>query len=142
MNNIKNKRKRWFFANKLHRQTLLLVFLAAFVPTIVVAFCLYYLIFNITASEFGIPEIIAYNIIPAAQKVSTILLIAAPITIFIILFFAYKITHKIFGPFDRIIRELDEHIAGKRKGHIILRKGDKFQPLAERINKLLDKAES
>lgn len=141
MNKGKNRRRQ-FFANKMHRNLLLLIFLASLLPAIIVAIGLYYLIFSITASEFGIPEIIAYNIIPAAKKVTKILLAIAPISILLILIFAYKITHKIIGPFDRIVRELDESMEGKREGPIILRKNDKFLPLVERINKLLDKIKS
>ena len=133
-----NKRKKGF-ANKLHREIFLLVFLAAFLPAGIVAISLYYLIFGVTAEQFGIPEIIAYNIIPASRKVTAILLLATPVSIFTILILAYKISHKIIGPFDRIIKELNERIEGKRKGHIQIRKTDKFRPLVDRINKLLDK---
>lgn len=139
MNAQKNKRRR-FFANRLHRQVFLLIFFAALLPALVACLCLFFLIFNITATEIGIPEVIAYNILPAAQKVTIILAIAAPLTIILILIAARRISHRIVGPFDRIVRELDEHLAGKRKGHIILRRGDKFLPLIERINKTLDKA--
>lgn len=139
MDKTGNKRKR-FFANQLHRQVFVLIFLAAFLPALLITICLYFLIFNITSLEIGIPEFIAYNIIPAAQRVTVILLITAPLTIILILIAAYKISHRIVGPFDRIIRELDEHLAGARKGHVILRKFDKFWPLVERINKLLDRA--
>ncbi|MDP1853184.1 MAG: hypothetical protein Q8L26_03115 [Candidatus Omnitrophota bacterium] len=142
MKKNENRRKRRIFANQLHKEVLLLVFLAAIIPVIIVSLCLYYLIFNITASEIGIPEFIAYNIIPAAQKVTLILLVSAPTIIFLILIFAYKVSHKIVGPFDRIIRELDEIIEGKKKNHIALRKSDKFCPLVEKINKLLDKAKT
>ncbi|NQV04474.1 MAG: hypothetical protein HQ532_03150 [Candidatus Omnitrophica bacterium] len=134
---MKNKRKRTF-ANKLHREIFWIVFLAAFLPASVVAICLYYLIFGITAEQFMIPEVIAYNIIPASRKVTTILAVAAPATILIILLIAHKLTHRIVGPFDRIVRELDECVKGKRKSHITVRKGDKFQPLTDKINKLLD----
>jgi hypothetical protein len=115
--------------------------LAALLPVLIATICLYYLIFGITAMEMGIPEGIIYNIIPAAQKVTLILIIAAPVTILTILFFANKLSHAIVGPFDRIVRELDEHLKGQRKGHIVLRKGDKFVPLVDKINLLLDKTE-
>lgn len=138
MTKIKNRRK-YFFANKMHRDVFLIVFLASTLPAIIVTILLYYLIFGITAEQFAIPEAIAYNIIPAARKVTTILLIVAPISILIVLIIAYKIAHKMVGPYDRIVRELDEHLKGKREGHIILRAGDKFIPLVDRINKLLDR---
>ena len=136
--NKKNRRKR-FFANKIHLEIFLLVFLAAVLPAAIVAIALYYLIFGVMANQFAIPEIIAYNILPAAEKVVIILLVATPISILILLFLTYKITHKIIGPFDRIIRELDECVNDKRQGPIVIREGDKFQILVEKINDLLNK---
>lgn len=138
MNNSKNARKK-VFANKLHREIFLIVFAAAVIPTIVITAGLYCLIFEVVALQLGIPEAIAYNILPAAQKVLAILSIAVPIVIIIILLFAHKVAHTIVGPFDRIIRELDESLEGKKDGHIVIRKSDKFCPLVERINKLLDR---
>jgi len=92
------------------------------------------------AMQLGFPEVIAYHIIPAAKKVTIILFLSAPLAILMILLIAYKITHKVIGPFDRIIYELDERIGGRKKGYISLRKNDRFQPLIDRINKLLDKS--
>jgi hypothetical protein len=134
--NKQNRRKK-FFANKLHLEIFLIVFLSSVLPATIVAIVLYYLIFGITADQLAIPEIIAYNVLPAARRVITILLFAAPASILILLFIAYKITHKIVGPFDRIVRELGQNIKGERHGPIILRKSDKFQILVEKINKLI-----
>lgn len=134
---MKNKRCRTF-ANRLHREIFLLVLIATLVPCFIITIALYYLIFNIIASQLAIPEAIAYNIIPAARKVSLILSLAAPISVFIILVLAYRITHRIIGPFDRIVRELDECAKGKKLDHIVIRKGDKFKPLVDGINKLID----
>lgn len=134
----RDRRKR-FFANKMHGEIFTIVFWAASFPAFIVTIALYYLIFHITADQLGLPEAIAYNIIPAAQRVTIILLIATPITIMIIMFLAHRITHKIVGPFDRIVRELDEHLNGTRQGPITIRKSDKFLPLVDRINLLLEK---
>lgn len=136
---IKDRRRK-FFANPTHRQTFMLVLAAALIPATIVTICLYYLIFGITSAEVGFPEAIAYNIIPAAKRVTAILLLTAPLVIAIILIFAYKITHRIVGPFDRIVYELDAHIKDRRKGgHIRIRKSDKFHELVEKINHLLDR---
>lgn len=138
MSGPKNRRKK-IFANKLHKQISWLLFWTALIPTVIVTFYLYYLIFGIMATQFVIPEIIAYHLIPAAKKITIILLATAPIAIAIILFFAYKITHTLLGPFDRILEELDELSEGKKKGPIVVRKTDKFWPLAEKINRLISK---
>ena len=135
---LKNRRKK-LFANRLHQQTLLLIFLAILLPVIITVFCLYYLIFNITAMQFMIPEIIIQNIIPAAKKVTIILLISLPVVISIILFISYKITHAMVGPFDRITKELGQRVEKMSNEPIVIRKGDKFKPLINNINKLLAK---
>lgn len=135
----KNNKRKAAFANKIHKEIFLLVFAAALLPAIVVTVLLFYLIFNITAEQIVIPEAIAYNLIPAAKKVILILLFATPFSIFLILLFAYQLSHRIIGPFGRIIRELDECVEGKKRDHIVIRKNDKFLPLVDRINKLLDK---
>ena len=136
-----SNRKR-FFANPLHREIFFIVLGAALIPMTITAVGLFYLIFNITAEELGIPEAIAYNIIPAAQKVTSILIFVTPPVILAILFMAHKISHQIVGPFDRIIRELDLRLDQKRRESaepIRLRPGDKFQPLVDKINELFKK---
>lgn len=133
----KNRRKK-LFANKLHRNIFLIVSLASLLPVIIVSICLYFLIFNVTAQEVGIPEAVAYIIIPAAKKVTIILLTAAPLTILAILILAYNMAHRIVGPFDRVAKELDQVIEGKLKGHLTVRRTDKIWPLVQRINRLLD----
>ncbi|MCP4652576.1 MAG: hypothetical protein GY858_04240 [Candidatus Omnitrophica bacterium] len=135
---MKNKRSR-FFANKMHREIFLLVFWSALIPATIIAIVLYCLIFNVTADQLGIPEAIAYNLIPAAQKIAAILMFSTPLSILLIMVAAHRIAHKIIGPFDRIIADIDSRLKGKSQGHIVLRKGDKFLPLVIRINELLDK---
>ena len=137
--NEKNNRRRRFFANKMHREMFILVFCAAFLPALITAVSLFYLIFYITAEQLAFPEAIVYNLIPVSQKVITILFIATPLSILAIIILAHNLTHRMIGPFDRIIRELNESINGRRQGPIILRKNDKFQPLVEKINILLEK---
>jgi len=137
--NKENRRKRMVFANKMQKEIFLLIFLAALLPAAIAVIFLYYLIFSITAGQLAIPEAIAYNIIPAAKKVITILFFIIPFCISVILIFSYRITHKIIGPFDRIVRELGECIKGKKQTHIRIRNSDKFWPLVDKINELLDK---
>lgn len=131
--------RRQFFANQMHREIFWVIFLAVFAPTVITTVSLFYLIFNITAEQIGFPEAIAYNILPAAQRVTIILLVTIPLAAVGILVLAHKLTHNIVGPFDRIVRELGECLEGKRQGHITIRQSDKFLPLVDRINQLLDK---
>ena len=135
------KQRKMLFANQVQKDVLLLVAIASLVPTMLVTVLLYYLIFGITANEAGMPETIAYTIVPAAQKVLNVLVVATPLVIAVILFIAFKVTHRILGPFDRIVREVGKRAAGTAHGRIALRKDDKFWPLVENINKLIEKAE-
>ena len=67
------------------------------------------------------------------------MLLSGTIFVLIMLVISYKITHKAVGPFERIIRELEERIKGTAEGEMKVRKGDKFEPLVKRINLLLEK---
>lgn len=136
--NKQNKRQRTF-ANKFHREIFLLIAVASLIPAVIATILLYYLIFSITADQMVVPEAIAYNLLPAAKKVLFILAFAVPLSILVILLIAHNITHKIVGPFDRIVRELGERIENRKKGHIHIRVKDKFKPLVDKINQLLDK---
>ncbi len=130
------------FANAMHKEIFFLVFGAAIIPTIIVSVSLYYFIFYVTAEQIGIPETIAYHIVPAASKVTQMLFLVIPTVIIFILVLAYRISHSIVGPYDRIIREMNENLNGQRRGPIFLRKNDRFGPLVCAINNILQKMEN
>jgi len=132
-----NKRKARFIGTALQNKTLLIVFVAALVPAAIIALCLYYLIFNMLAWQIGIPEAIAYNLVPVARRVNLIILIALPITLFVIWFVALELSHRIAGPLYRLEKELNERIDGKKSGPIQLREKDELKELADKINKLI-----
>jgi hypothetical protein len=134
---VKNNRRKKLFANNLHRDTFMMVLLSSILPLFLVTVAFYYLIFQVTAEEVAIPEVITYNLIPAARKVIVILLLTTPAMVMILMVIAHRLTHSLLGPFDRIVRELDDRLKNNKKDPIILRKKDKFIPLVERINKLL-----
>ena len=137
---IKNKRKNKLIgSSSIQKKTLILVFIATTLPVAVVGACLYYLIFNMLASQLGIPEIIAYNLLPVARKINLIILIALPFTLSIIWLMALELSHRIAGPIYRLEKELDDRIAGKGSGLIKLRKNDEFKLLVEKINTLISK---
>ena len=121
----------------LQNKTLILVFVAAVVPVTIIAICLYYLIFNMLAWQLGIPEAIAYNLVPVARKVNLIILIALPIALFVIWFMALELSHRIAGPLYRLEKELNDRIEGNKSGPIQLREKDELRALADKINKLI-----
>jgi hypothetical protein len=112
---------------------------AAIVPCGVVAVCLYYLIFNLFASEVVIPEFIAYTLIPVSDRVNVILLFSLPVVLGVILIMAVALTHKIAGPLYRLEKELDARIQGRKHGPVRLRKGDEraIISLVDKINKFI-----
>jgi nitrogen fixation/metabolism regulation signal transduction histidine kinase len=134
-----NKRRIKLIGSPIQRKTLILVFIAAVMPAAIVAICLYYLIFNMLAYQLGIPEIIAYNLIPVAKRISIIMIMAMPVTLFFIWLAALELSHTIAGPIQRLEKELDDRIDGKKHTHIQLREKDELKPLVDRINKLLSR---
>ena len=101
---MKGNQRKYFFANRLHKELFWLVFFATIVPSTVVGVGLFYLIFNVTAEQIGFPEAIASNLFPAAHRVIGILSVVTPLVILIIIFFAYQLTHRAVGFFDRLDR--------------------------------------
>lgn len=132
-------RRRFFICNRFQKKILLLVFFSVVIPVAITTACLYYLIFNVLANELVFPEVIAYNLIPAAKKVMLIVLICVPFSLLISFWWAYHVSHKFAGPLCRLYRELDERVEGKTKAHIRLRKGDYLWELVDKINALVDK---
>lgn len=140
MNHRDNRRRR-FFANAFHRQLFFLVYLGAVVPMLLAVIGVYYVIFHILADEMVFPEAIISNVFPAAQKALAFFAVAVPVAALVILIIAYKVTHQIVGPFDRLVNELDLCARGPTSRRLSLRKGDKFWPLVNRINLVLDQWE-
>lgn len=106
---------------------------------IIAVVCLYYLIFNIVASEIGFPEAIGYALIPAAKRTAGIAIVGFLVSVVFIWMWAWEVSHRLVGPLDRLCRELDERIAGKKKGYIFFRRGDYLAVLVGRINALLER---
>ena len=135
-----NMRKAKFINTPIQNKTLILVFAAAVAPVAIVSVCLYYLIFNMLAWQLGIPEIIAYNLVPVAGKVNMIMLISLPITLFVIWFAALELSHRIAGPVYRLEKELNDRLDGKKTGPIKLREKDELKTLADKINQLIERS--
>ena len=59
--------------------------------------------------------------------------------LFIVLW-AYYVSNKIVGPFERVLREVDDILAGKGKKKIGIRSKDgMFEELVKRINALVER---
>jgi methyl-accepting chemotaxis protein len=135
-------RTKYLTGSHIQMTYLRLLMISIIVPLIFVVGCLYYLMFKLMASQIGIPEYIAYHLTPVLQKINIILLIGSPILLGILLVLGIVVSHRFAGPLERLEAEL-EKIAdkGDYKHRIHLRKSDDVKPLADAINKLLDKLE-
>ncbi len=132
-----NKRKKKYLGTSFQKKLLFLVFASAMVPAVIVALCMYYMIFNMLAWQMVIPETIINNLMPVLKKVNLILAIAAPIVLIVIWLVALELSHRIAGPLYRMEKDLDERLAGRAKGPIKLRPKDEFKILVEKINRLI-----
>ncbi len=69
-----------------------------------------------------------------------LLLILLPLILMGGIFWAYYITSKVIGPFERLIRELDEILETGKKKHLQTRQGDRLaKEMLKRINALIDR---
>jgi signal transduction histidine kinase len=120
-----------------------LLLVSIIVPTIFVGGCLYYLMFNIMAEQLGIPESIAYHLLPVVDKINMILLIAVPPATLVIIWWGVVLSHRFAGPMERLERELKAiYESGDYSKRIHLRKSDDVHQIAVAINRILEKAET
>lgn len=68
--------------------------------------------------------------------------VATMASIFALFYWAYRITNKVLGPYERILRELDKVVDGRSRRALTVRDGDEmFAQLIERINVLMKQRE-
>jgi len=136
------RRKRYFVKKKLQTKYIVFVLLAMILPTLVCGGALYYLIWQTVADEIAIPEAISTSLIPALNRVNTILVIAIPLVFLIMLILSILISHKIAGPLFRLEKELKEIAKGDYSRKIKLRPNDELKEIADGINEILDHLQS
>ena len=125
--------------NKLERRYLRLIALSIILPTLIVGGCLYYIIFNLMAEQLGIPEVIAYHLIPVVEKVNLVLIVSLPIIFTILFSIGLVLSRRLAGPIERLEEELKEITQKGEPKRISLRKNDTLKPLVDDINALLDR---
>lgn len=112
------------------------------VPLVFVGGCLYYLIFTVMAEQIGIPEYIAYNMFPVIKKINFILLVGLPPIFLALIIWGIILSHRFAGPLERLESDLKKILeTSDHKKRIKLRKNDDVKPIADEINKILDKLE-
>ena len=135
-------RTKYFTGSHIQVRYLSLLLVSMVVPLVLVGCCLYYLIFTLTAEQIGIPEYIASTLLPVVSKINAMLLIGLPPLFLLLIAWGVVLSHRFAGPLERLEKEVkgvskDNHY----KHRIVLRKHDDIKPIADAINKLLEKLE-
>ena len=135
--------RRFFIVrNTLERHYLRLIAVSIILPTLVIGGCLYYLIFNLMAEQLGIPEVVAYHLLPVVRKVNFVLAVSLPVLFLVMFYIGLVLSRRLVGPIERLEDELEDIISGDLSKRLKLRKGDVLKPLIESINALLAKITS
>ncbi|MBU3958812.1 MAG: HAMP domain-containing protein [Candidatus Omnitrophica bacterium] len=135
------RRRKYFIKPGLQVRYLRVILIAVILPVCLFSVCLYYLIFYMMAEQLGIPESIAYNIVPVVTKINLILLFGLPIISIGILFWGVLISHRIAGPLYRLEKELDKIAKGDFSLRLKIRSKDELGSIVKGVNKILDKIE-
>ena len=133
-------RRFYLTRNRLERRYLRLIALSLILPILITGGCLYYVIFNLMAAQLGIPEVVAYHLLPVIKKVNLVLAISLPVLFLILFSIGLILTRRLVGPVERLEKELDEIIIKDPSKRLKLRRDDTLKPLVDDINTLLDKA--
>ncbi len=123
----------------LQSKYLVIVMLSMLLPTLVLASCLYFLVFSLLAEQFVLPEAIHSMLIPVFYRINLILVIALPVIFLVVFFFGLSISHRFAGPIERIERDLDAILSGRDKGLLRVRANDDLAGVIGRINRLIEK---
>lgn len=108
---------------------------ASLITITILALCVSYLYYDVTNSIINPSQEI-----PDTKLTILTILLVLPLIFLLVIVWAYTITNKLVGAFDRILKELDEVIAGKQKRHLSVRKGDELaEEVVRRINLLIDR---
>jgi len=127
------KRNPFFHVNKFQKNLIYPVVVPCFLGCMILLFFLDYLYFDSNAVIFD-DEFVALKIIVVVCVVTIALIFL------FISFCIYFVSNRLVGPYDRIIRELDDIIAGRNKSPLKTRKKDKLFPeLLKRINILVER---
>lgn len=139
---LKFFRTNYLTGSHIQLKYLTLLMVSMLIPLVFVCACLYYLIFTLMAEQIGIPEYVASTLFPVINKINLILLIGIPPLFLLLILWGIVLSHRFAGPLERLEKELHKITdKGHYKHKIILRKGDDVKPIADAINRLLDKIE-
>ncbi len=144
MNNSSNSSKtriKCITKHPLQHKYLGLIIISMLLPLVIVGGCLYYLMFQVMADQLAMPETIAENLMPVFHKINFILVVSVPAIVVIIFIFATVLTHRLFGPLERLENDICRIAEGDYSVRINLRKDDDLKPVADVVNTIIEKLE-
>jgi methyl-accepting chemotaxis protein len=137
---VRSPRKKFITGEPVQTKYLMLLLFSMIVPVIIVGSCLYFLIFNLMAEQIAIPEYVASNLYPVINKINLMLLVGFPLVVVLLFAWGVILSHRFAGPLERIKKEIENVIkSGDYTKRLHLRKRDEIKPIADSINRLLDK---
>jgi len=134
---IKIKRKRYLVNKPVQFRYMGLVI----APLVILLAALYYIMYYSVFNELLIPEAIVATLLPAMKKVNIVIVIAAPILLFLIIKAALVYSNRTIGPIPRIEKELDKAIAGDYSVRLKTRDKDDLNGFIGKVNMLLERVE-
>ncbi|MGB2705295.1 MAG: HAMP domain-containing protein [Candidatus Omnitrophota bacterium] len=134
-------RIRFITKNPLQTKYLVLILISILVPLFIVGGCLYYLIFQIMAEQLAIPEAIAYNLFPVVERINFLLIVGVPPIVILLFIWGAVLSHRLIGPLERLENDLRKISDGDYSMRLKIRKDDDLRPIADAINKIIDKLE-
>ena len=128
----KFKRTTLFHVNRFQRNLFYPIIVAFLLGCIVSWLSMVYVLIG---NYFAHPNLYRFQaIIPGLLSLVTMLMI-------LIVFWTLRVSGRYFGAYERILKELDDVIAGRGKGPLKTRHGDvMFEELLKRINTLIERA--
>ena len=126
----KFKRKLFCITNRFQRLFFYPVIISFFIGCAISWLSLvYFYVINIPVSSLGFERF---------KQAIPLFLVIFCFLMFCVLLWTCYLSTKVFGPYRRIIRELDEILQKTRKGPLVVRKGDEmFGEILKRINILI-----
>ena len=134
-------RIRFITKNPLQTKYLLLILISILLPLFIVGGCLYYLIFQIMAEQLAIPEAIAYNLFPVVERINFLLILGVPPIVILLFIWGAVLSHRLIGPLERLENDLKKISDGDYSMRLRIRKDDDLRPIADVINRIIDKLE-
>lgn len=128
-------RRSIFRTNKFQRPILNLIVTLGMLMLAMMVTCIAFLYYDI-ATAIYYPE----RSVAAVKGAVILSLMVLPLILFLGIFWAYSLSNRLIGPFERIIRELDDVISQNKKRHISARPGDELaSEVLKRVNTLIDR---